>query len=140
MGSASLAALARHQHDDALDIEFGFAHRVRSPNLYERYTWSTWPMAATMNNFVGDGNGHVSEVRNEIETSGYALTHLRASYSWKQARLDFGVENLFDRLYSLPTGGAYLGQGSTMQVNGVPWGIAVPGMGRTFYVGMTLGF
>lgn len=273
------AALARHQHDDTLDIEFGLAHKVRSPNLYERYTWSTWPMAATMNNFVGDGNGYVgdvdlqpekawtlaasfdwhvpdkrwvfkaspyftlvddyidavrrtgwapdqfnvlqyanqkarlygvdlsghmplgrtalgdwglegllaytvgknrdtgehlynimplnakvkithrhgkwdnrlewvgvraksavSEARNEIETSGYALTHLRASYSWKQARLDFGVENLFDRLHSLPTGGAYLGQGSTMQINGVPWGIAVPGMGRTFYVGLTLGF
>lgn len=273
------AALARHQHDDSLDIEFGFAHKVRSPNLYERYTWSSWPMAATMNNFVGDGNGYVgdvdlepekaytvsasfdwhapdrrwafkaspyftlvndyidavrrtgwaadqfnvlqytnqkarlygidlsghmplgrtalgdwgfegllaytvgknrdtgehlynimplnakvmithrygkwdnrlewvgvqakskvSEVRNEVGTSGYALANLRASFSWKQTRLDFGIENVFDRLYGLPTGGAYLGQGSTMQVNGVPWGIAVPGKGRTFYVGVTHGF
>ena len=38
-------ALARYQHDANLDIEFGLARKVRSPNLYERYTWSTWPMA-----------------------------------------------------------------------------------------------
>ena len=273
------AALARHTHDESLDIEFGFAHKVRSPNLYERYTWSSWAMAATMNNFVGDGNGYVGDVnlrpekaytlsttfdwhtpdrsrvlraspyftrvhdyidavrragwapdqfnvlqyanqsarlygvdfsghtplasttlgdwglegalsytngknrdtgeqlynimplnarlklthkrgawdniaelvgvkaktdvsatRNEVRTSGYALVNLRASYSWKQVRLDFGVENLFDRFYELPTGGAYLGQGTTMSMNGVPWGIAVPGMGRTFYVGTNLKF
>lgn len=30
-----------------------------------------------------------------------------ASYSWRQARLDFGVANLFDRGYALPNGGAY---------------------------------
>ena len=66
--------------------------------------------------------------------------NLRASHSWKQLRLDFGVENLFDRFYALPTGGAYLGQGTTMSMNGVPWGIAVPGMGRTFYVGANLKF
>ena len=273
------AALARHTHDESLDVEFGVARKVRSPNLYERYTWSTWPMAATMNNFVGDGNGYVGDVdlrpekaytlsttfdwhsadrsralrvsphftrvhdyidavrragwaadqfnvvqyanqsarlfgvdisghtplartelgdwglegalsytngknrdtgerlynimplnarlklthkrdgwsnslewvgvkgksevsdtRNEIETSGYALVNLRASHSWKQFRLDFGVENLFDRFYALPTGGAYLGQGTTMSMNGVPWGIAVPGMGRTFYVGANVKF
>lgn len=82
----------------------------------------------------------VSATRNEVRTSGYALVNLRASYSWKQVRLDFGVENLFDRFYELPTGGAYLGQGTTMSMNGVPWGIAVPGMGRTFYVGTNLKF
>jgi iron complex outermembrane receptor protein len=35
---------------------------VRSPNLYERYTWSTWSMAAVMNNFVGDGNGYIGNI------------------------------------------------------------------------------
>jgi iron complex outermembrane receptor protein len=44
------------------DIEFGVARKVRSPNLYERYTWSTWSMAAVMNNFVGDGNGYVGNI------------------------------------------------------------------------------
>lgn len=274
-----LTALGRYTHDQNLEIQFGVARKVRSPNLYERYTWSTWPMAATMNNFVGDGNGYVgnvdlepekahtvsasfdwhapdrswefkatpyyshvddyidaeklagwapaqfnvlqyanrsarlygvdlsghmplartrigewglagllsytngknrdtgerlynivplnakltlthryggwnnsaelvmasgkddvSDVRNEIRTAGYGLVNLRASYSWRQARIDFGIENLFDRYYDLPTGGAYLGQGKTMSMNGIPWGIAVPGMGRSFYVGMNLKF
>ena len=277
--NVDLTALAQYRHDANLDIEFGVARKVRSPNLYERYTWSSWPMAAAMNNFVGDGNGYVgdidldpekastasatfdwhdedrgwelratpyytyvsdyidavklpgwqadqfnvlqyanqsarlygidlsgqmplannnwgrwglkglvnytngknkdtgdnlynimplngrftltqekdgwsngielvlvdrkddvNEVRNEVETPGYALVNLRASHSWKQVRVDFGVENLFDKFYSLPTGGAYTGQGSTMQINGIPWGIAVPGMGRSIYAGINVTF
>jgi iron complex outermembrane receptor protein len=80
----------------------------------------------------------VSDARNEIATAGYGLVNLRASYSWKPFRLDFGVENLLDRSYRLPTGGAYVGQGSTMSMNGVPWGIAVPGMGRSVYAGLSV--
>lgn len=284
-------ALARYTLDPMRDIEVGFARKVRSPNLYERYTWSTWAMAAVMNNFVGDGNGyignldlepekahtlsatfdwhaadrswelratpyytrvsdyidavrctsalipgascpatntatnqfvqlqfanqsarlygldlsghmplgrtgwgawglkgllnyvngknrdtgdslynimpltarvtltqqlggwdngvelvvvkaknHLSAVRNEIRTPGYGLVNLRASYSWKQARVDFGIENLFDRFYRLPLGGAYLGQGTTMSINGIPWGVAVPGMGRSVYAGINVRF
>ena len=38
------------------------AHKVRSPNVYQRYTWSTWSMAAMMNNIVGDGNGYVGNL------------------------------------------------------------------------------
>jgi iron complex outermembrane receptor protein len=277
-------ALARYNHDANLDVEFGVARKVRSPNLYERYTWSTWPMAAVMNNFVGDGNGYVgdidlepekaytasatfdwhsgdrnwefkatpyytrvddyidavavdspafpfkvnefnvlryknqsarlfgidlsgqmplaknnwgewglkglisytdgenrdtddelynimplngrftlthklggwdngiewvlvdakddgSDVRNEIETSGYGLINLRASHSWKTVRVDFGVENLFDKYYELPTGGAYLGQGTTMSMRmGPDWGTAVPGMGRSIYAGVNVTF
>ncbi len=281
-----LTALGRYSLGPTADIELGAARKVRSPNLYERYTWSTWAMAAAMNNFVGDGNGYignldlepekaytlsatldwhaadrswelkatpyytrvvdyvdavrctqgaactpanatateqfvvlqyenqsarlygldlsghvplakggwgelgltglvsytngknrdtgdelynimplnaklalthriggwdnaiewvgalakddVSDVRNEIETPGYGLLNLRASYTWKQARVDVGVENLFDRLYYQPLGGAYVGQGTTMALNGIPWGIAVPGMGRSIYAGVTL--
>ncbi len=283
-----LTALARYTPNVNGDIEFGLARKVRSPNLYQRYTWSTWSMAAVMNNMVGDGNGYignidlkpetaytvaatfdwhaadrswelkatpyytrvndyidairctvgasctpanrtttnqfvvlkyanqdaalygldlsgrlplaktgigdfgftgllnythgenldtndglynimplnaklaltqqfggwdnavelvlvkgkndVSDVRNEITTAGYGLTNLRASYSWKQARIDFGVENLFDKFYYLPLGGAYTGQGTTMMLNGVPWGIAVPGMGRSLYAGVNFKF
>ena len=86
----------------------------------------------------------VSSVRNEIRTPGYGLVNLRGSYSWKTVRLDFGVENLFDRLYFLPTGGAYVGQGTTMSNPMLPnypqWGTAVPGMGRTLYAGVNLKF
>jgi iron complex outermembrane receptor protein len=280
-------ALAKYTVDPSLDIEAGLARKVRSPGVYERYTWSTWPMAAVMNNFVGDGNGYVgdvnlepekaltvsatfdwhatdrswelkatpfftrvqdyidaiqwdraanqpaatdatgqfvvlkytnqdarlmgidlsghmplaktaagswglegllnytrgknldtgdglynvmplnatvtlthqlggwdnraelvmvrrkddlSAVRNELETGGYALVHLRGSYSWDAVRLDFGVENLFDKDYQLPTGGAYAGQGMTMSFTNMPWGIAVPGPARSLYAGVTVKF
>jgi iron complex outermembrane receptor protein len=279
--NVNLTALARYRLDETKNLEFGFAHLVRSPNLYERYTWSSWTMAASMNNSVGDGNGYVgdinlkpeqantlsatfdwhapereweiqatpyytyvtdyvdairtavwipdafnvlqyanqkaqlygidisgkmplfkndfgrfglkgllnytkgenldtndglynimplnlalsltqqlggwdngievvmvdakddlSEIRNEIETPGYTLFNLRGSYSWTKVRLDFGIENLLDRFYSLPLGGAYLGQGKTMELNPPTpaWGTAVPGMGRSFYVGMNIKF
>ncbi len=286
-----MTALARYTPDVTRDIEFGFAHKTRSPNLHERYTWSTWQMAALMVNWFGDGNGYignldlepeqantvsatfdwhaadrnwefkatpyythvtdyidavqwdatanaprtvlltdqftvlkfvnqsarlygidlsgkmplaktdtgefglkgllsytrgenrdtgdglynimplnakltltqklggwdnaaelvmvsrkddVSAMRNEMETPGYALVNLRGSHSWKQVRVDFGVENLFDRLYYHPLGGAYLGQGTTMTTQAVPtvpqWGTPVPGMGRSFYAGLNYSF
>ena len=289
--NVDLTALARWTVSPTQTIEFGFAHKERSPNVYEKFPWSTWQMAALMNNFVGDGNGyvgnlalkpekantisatfdwhaedqrwgfkatpyvtrvsdyidavqwnaatnlpattlvvdkfsvlkyvnqsariygldlsghlplaqnawgqwglkgllnltrgknletgdglihimpvnarltltqqqggwrnsaelvmvgaktHVSTTRNEVTTPGYALVNLRGSYSWGDVRLDFGVENLFDRFYYLPTGGAYVGQGTTMSNPALPnypqWGTAVPGMGRSFYVGMNLSF
>ena len=277
-----LTALARYIPDATQTYELGVAQKTRSPNLYERYTWSTWSMAAVMNNFVGDGNGYVgdvnlkpevahtlslaadwhdagkkawgvrvapyythvrdyidarclaagcpdgqfnvlrfvnqsarlygvdisghvlaartagygdftvsgivnvtrgenrdtgdnlynimplnaklaltqkrgrltntleaqfvaakndvSDVRNEIPTAGYSLFNLRSSYQWKQVRLDVGIDNLFDTGYALPLGGAYVGQGMTMSINGVPWGIAVPGPGRSLYAGLNYTF
>lgn len=283
-----VTALGRYSANPSADIEFGFARKVRSPNLYERYTWSTWAMAAVMNNFVGDGNGYignldlkpekahtlsatfdlhstdrryelkatpfythvvdyidavrctagaactaanrttnsqfvvlqytnqsarlfgldlsgrlplastglgdfalrglvnytngknretgddlynimplnakltlshhrggwdnalevlgvtgkraVSDVRNETRTSGFGVVNLRTSYTWPKVRVDLGVENLFDKFYYQPTGGAYTGQGTTMSINGVPHGIGVPGMGRSLYAGLNLSF
>lgn len=87
-----------------------------------------------------DDKSDVSSVRNELETDSYALLHLRSSYEWKQLRLDFGVENLFDKFYNHPLGGAYTGQGKTMSGTGVPWGIAVPGIGRSLYAGINYSF
>ncbi|WP_374592530.1 TonB-dependent receptor plug domain-containing protein [Aquabacterium sp.] len=280
-------ALARFEPDSARTWEFGYAHKSRSPNLYQRYPWSTQPMAALMNNFVGDGNGyvgneslkpevadtlsvaveqrdaeqgrwglkastyltvvrdyidarrcnfgmcsaanvstsngyvllqyanqearlvgadlsgdtllargdtwgsfsgvaklnwvrgdntmtgdglyntmplnaklklrhrlqrwsqelewllvdgkhHVSHVRNEIPTAGYGLLNWRGSYEWDQARVDLGIENLLNRLYYPPLGGAYVGQGASMSTNSIPWGALVPGMGRSLNVAVSL--
>lgn len=288
-----LTALARYTPSANATYEFGFAHKTRSPNLYERYTWSTGGMAMRMINLAGDGNGYVgnmdlkpetantlsatadwhdatgeqwgvkftpyltyvnnyidarrcsgsgamsacttanqtattgfvylqfanqdarlhgfdlsgftdlgrtpnwgqftlsgvvsyvhgtnrttgdklygimplnaraaltqrlgawtgtaelvmvtaktrvSAVRNELPTAGYGLVNLRGSYEWKQVRLDFGIDNLFDRFYNHPQGGAYVGQGMTMAGTAVPWGVRVPGMGRSFNVGVTVKF
>lgn len=289
-----MTLLAKYTASPTQDIEFGFAHKTRSPNLYERYAWSTWQMAALMVNWFGDGNGYIgnldlkpekantlsatfdwhgvdrswefkatpyytrvsdyidavrwnamtnaplatalpanqfavlkfmnqsariygldlsgklplaktgygefglkgllsytngknrttgdelynimplnakltlthtlggwdnalevvmvkakhdgADARKEIHTPGYSLVNLRGSYSWKQARIDFGIENLFDKLYYLPTGGAYVGQGTTMTTQATPtgsvpaWGTAIPGPGRSFYVGLNYKF
>ncbi|TFH68547.1 TonB-dependent receptor [Gammaproteobacteria bacterium LSUCC0057] len=66
----------RSQRDDNIDIsaqlsyrlaagselDLGVARKVRSPNLYERYSWSNNGMAMRMINTVGDGNGYVGDV------------------------------------------------------------------------------
>lgn len=279
-----MTLLGRYTPSPMQDIEFGFAHKTRSPNLHERYAWSTWTMAALMVNWTGDGNGYVgnldlkpekantlsatfdwhavdrswefkatpyytrvsdyidatpiaapvtnqfsvlrfvnqsarlygldlsgkmplgrtgfgefglkgllnytngknrdtgddlynimplnakltlthkyggwdnaielvmvkgkddvSDVRNEMKTPGYNLINLRGSYSWKQVRVDFGVENLFDKLYYHPLGGAYMGQGTTMSSSTAAattpkWGTPVPGMGRSLYAGINVKF
>ncbi|MFA7382256.1 MAG: TonB-dependent receptor [Desulfurivibrionaceae bacterium] len=283
-----VTALARYTPTATRSFEFGFAQKTRSPNLYERYSWSRNAMALIMNNFVGDGNGYlgdpnlkpevahtasvtgdwhdvgrtwefkatpyytrvtdyidavqwnrttnlpqtpaltqqfvtlkyanqsarlygldlsghfplakpagwgeftasgvlnyvngknrttgddlynimpinaklavtqklglwsnsvelqmvmkqdrVSDARQEMQTSGYSLVNLRTSYELKQVRFDLGVENLFNKFYSLPLGGAYTGQGNTMSITGVPWGVIVPGMGRSVYTGLTVKF
>jgi iron complex outermembrane recepter protein len=284
-----LTLLSRYTPDETQTYEAGYARKSRSPNLYQRYPWSTNPMAALMNNFAGDGNGYigdtgikpevadtfsvtgdwhdagkekwslkatgyytyvedyidarrcdfgqcsqanqsattgfvlltyanqsaqlygldlsgqvllgksalygsftgtgllnwvrgenlttgdnlynimplnaklalvhrlggwsstaevqgvagkreVSQVRNEVKTGGYSLLNLRSSYEWKYARLDVGIENLLDRFYSLPLGGAYVGQGASMTTNGIPWGVPVPGMGRSVNVALNFRF
>jgi iron complex outermembrane receptor protein len=277
-----LTALSRYKPDQTQNYEAGYSRKTRSPNLYERYTWSTQNMNAIMNNFVGDGNGYVGQVtlapevantfslasdwhdsnkelwgfktnpyytyisnyidatcnstctpnqfnvlkylnqnaqvygidlsgnvmlgkstdlgsfqltalgsytrgqnvtagtnlynimplngtlglvqyigsnwtntiqgqfvaaktnvnsvRNEIATGGYSLFNLRSSYDDKKYRVNFGIENLLNKLYALPQGGAYLGQGPSMGINSIPWGTAVAGMGRTFYVSANMKF
>jgi iron complex outermembrane recepter protein len=279
--NTDIALLAVLTAAPTVDLELGLASKVRSPGLYERYSWSSWAMAATMNNFVGDGNGYVgnpdlqperahtlsatfdwhaadrrrslrvapyythvddfidaaprdgwatqrfnvldfrnqsarlygvdlsartplasgaagqfdleavagwlrgrnrdrddglynimppnlrlglthrhagwdsalelvavaakthrSRVRNEIHTAGHALVNLRTGRDFGQLRIDLGIDNLFDRLYALPLGGAYLGQGRTMSINTAlwPWGTAVPGAGRSPYLSATWRF
>ncbi len=276
-----LVALLRYSPSNTLDLEFGWARKTRSPNLYDRYAWSTWTMAAVMNNTAGDGNGYVgdpalrpetaqtlamtldwhapgldktwqlritpwltriddfidvvpvgtwmpgrfnvlrhanqsarlhgvdllaeariaetafgrfdiralanwqrgenrdtgsplyntmppnarialthrhagwestlewmgveaktrvSPLRNEIPTHGYGLINLRTGREWSGLRVDAGIDNLLDRLYRLPTGGAYIAQGRTMDINAIPWGIAMPGPGRSYFVALNYAF
>jgi iron complex outermembrane receptor protein len=288
-------ALSRFTPDDLKSFEFGLAQKTRSPNLYERFAWSTNTMAMEMVNWVGDGNGYVgnpnlkpevahtlsvtgdwhsasresqfvatpfythvrdyidasrsypnstvanqtainkfvqlqyvnqearlyglnlaartslganelgkwsvkgllnytngknldtgdylynvmplnartslvhrmdgwetaaevvavaakndtSATRNEIKTPGYSLLNLRSSYTQKQLRFDFGIENVFNKMYYQPLGGAYVAQGYTMGLNSElngnvagssMWGTAVPGMGRSLYAGLNYKF
>jgi iron complex outermembrane receptor protein len=83
---------------------------------------------------------HVSQVRNEMQTGAYGLLNLRGSHEWKYVRLDVGIENVFNRFYSMPLGGAYVGQGASMTSNGIPWGTPIPGMGRSINVALSVHF
>jgi len=84
-----------------------------------------------------DSKDNVQAVRKELKTAGYTLFNFYTSYDWKNARLDLGVENILDKHYYDPLGGAYIGQGATMGT-GVLQGTQVPGMGRSVNVGLTL--
>lgn len=57
-----LTALLRYQPDKISSFEGGYARKTRSPNLYERYTWSTGSMASSMNTWFGDGNGYIGDI------------------------------------------------------------------------------
>lgn len=86
-----------------------------------------------------DAKTSVEAVRKELRTGGYGLLNLYSSYEWKQLRFDVGVENLLNKFYANPLGGAYVGQGATMGT-GVPYGTVVPAMGRSVNAGVTWKF
>ena len=83
---------------------------------------------------------HVSWVRNELPTGGYCVVDLRSSFEWSFARLDVAVENLLDRFYLNPLGGAYVGQGPSMSTSSIPWGVGVPGPARSFNAALSFAF
>lgn len=76
----------------------------------------------------------VQAMRNELATSGYSLLNFHSSYEWKQLRLDFGIENLLNKLYFDPLGGSYLGQRPMI------YGTSVPGVGRSINTSLTVKF
>lgn len=77
-----LTALARYIPDTSKTFEAGYAMKTRSPNLHERFAWSTNnTMVMNMNNWVGDGNGYVGNVNLKPE-----VAHtLSATGSWHDA-------------------------------------------------------
>ncbi|WP_205666208.1 TonB-dependent receptor plug domain-containing protein [Aquabacter cavernae] len=84
----------------------------------------------------------VNEVRNELETSAYALLNVRTSYTAGQLKLDFGIDNILDTQYDLPLGGANLVnyQVSSMMGTSAAWGYPVAGPGRSINTRATISF
>lgn len=82
-----LTALGRYDANEHTAVEFGYARKNRSPNLYERYTWSTGMMAASMIGWFGDGNMYYGNVALKPETgnvvSGTLLLHGQAPKPWE---------------------------------------------------------
>jgi iron complex outermembrane receptor protein len=80
--------LSRYVVNPNADFELGFARKVRSPNLYERYTWSSWAMAALMNNTVGDGNGYFGNVDLKSEKA----HTVSATLDWHATNRDWAIK------------------------------------------------
>ncbi len=84
----------------------------------------------------------VSQVHNELTTPGYALVNLRTGYQWQHARIDLGIDNLFDQNYYLPLGGADLVDYKVVSMMGssAAYGYAVKGPGRSFNARLSVNF
>lgn len=57
-----VTALTRYEPSANETYELGYARKTRSPNLYERYAWSTGAMASDMIGWYGDANGYVGNL------------------------------------------------------------------------------
>lgn len=56
------SALASYSPVPGVVAELGYAHKARSPNLYERYAWGRGAMSSSMIGWYGDGNGYVGNL------------------------------------------------------------------------------
>ena len=127
--------------------------RMDGGNLYHMMPFNTkfsldherkgWQNALEMQ-FV-DSKDDVQAIRNETQTPSYILMNARTGYEWNKMRFDVGLDNVLDKQYYAPLGGAYLGDRFGMNPTGavgttVPWGRNVAGMGRSVYVGLSVKF
>ncbi len=120
-------------------------HHQMPLNARFALNWRSGDWEGTLEAVGVDRKDSVSRVHNELETAGYGLVNLRVARAWSKLRVEVGVDNLFDRGYALPTGGAYLGQGTTMSINPAApndprWGTAAPGPGRSVFAAVRLTF
>lgn len=77
-----LTASTRFVRSDRETYDLGFSRKTRSPNLHERYTWSSEAMmAGLMNNWFGDLNSYVGNLNLKPEVA-YSL---KASADWHDA-------------------------------------------------------
>jgi len=69
-----------------LAFDLGYARKVRSPTIYERYTWGRGAMASRMIGWFGDGNGYVGNLALDPEradtVSGAVTFGSRAAGDW----------------------------------------------------------
>lgn len=77
-------ALMRFAPDADSLLEAGYTRKKRSPNLYERYTWSKNAMASEMVNWFGDANGYVGN----IDLNPEVAHTLSASAVWRDGAQD----------------------------------------------------
>ncbi|WP_395664503.1 TonB-dependent receptor [Methylocella sp.] len=124
------------------NLSFVKGERTDGVNLYHMMpvnatlaldqTFGAWSSSLELQ-LVGSKTA-VSQVRNELATSSYALLNFRLGYQWEALRIDFGVDNILNANYFLPLGGANLVNYTTTTMMGTSpaYGYAVAGLGRSF--------
>jgi iron complex outermembrane receptor protein len=80
----------------------------------------------------------VNALRNEPQTSAYALFNLRTTWAGERVRVNLAVENLLDTAYRLPLGG--VSYGDYRADNYLQPLRPLPGPGRSFNLGLTAAF
>ena len=79
-------ATTRFEASSENAYELGLARKSQSPNLYERYAWSTNGMAAAMVNWYGNAVGYVGNLNLRPQTANTASTsaewHDAANKDW----------------------------------------------------------
>ncbi|ODU72018.1 MAG: TonB-dependent receptor [Novosphingobium sp. SCN 66-18] len=81
----SASALLSYAPASGVAIELGYAHKARSPNIYERYTWGRGAMSSRMIGWYGDGNGYFGnlDLRPErADTVSAAIEFQGAAQGW----------------------------------------------------------
>ncbi|HTY02126.1 MAG TPA: TonB-dependent receptor [Rhodocyclaceae bacterium] len=80
--NVDLTAAMRYQPDATSTVDFGFARKTRSPNIYERFAWSNESaMAGTMVSWFGDLNAYVGNLDLKPEVA----NTLRVTADWHDA-------------------------------------------------------
>lgn len=133
-GSFALTAIAGYVQGENADTGISLYHMMPfNTRMSLTHRLGGWSSAIELDLVAGKHN--VDTIREELETSAYALVNLRTSYEWQNWRLDFAVENLFDTYYEHPLGGINLEE----VIRGLPKS-NVAGYGRSINVGATMKF
>lgn len=128
LGRFNLSGVIGYVHGEDLETDGPLYHMMPwNARLALEHKLGRWTNTVELQ--MVDDKTRVDADRLEPVTPGYALVNLRTSYQFEHLRFDFGVENLFDKQYSLPLGGIDF-------ENYLP----VSGMGRSFYAGVTMKF
>ena len=64
-----MSAIARYEPSATNHYEGGYTRKTRSPNLYERFAWSSNTMASSMVNWFGDANGYIGNINLKPEVA-----------------------------------------------------------------------
>ncbi|RUP08246.1 MAG: TonB-dependent receptor [Hyphomicrobium sp.] len=136
-GQFGLTGIIGYVNGENLDTGDALYHMMPlNAQLTLNHRLGNWSNAVQLN--LVNAKDDVNALRHEPTTPGYALVDLRSSYQWQNVRLDFGIENVFDKLYYPPLGGVdwadYAAAGQSGLIS------PVPGQGRSFNAGVTVSF